>query len=129
MTCKDCIHRKACKNIAYEYAGEDAASAYDEDSCCKPFAETCANFSDKSEWFHLFGKIGSELYVICHDKNKCEFCVVMGKLNKIWIGDCAVYSVSLLKDDYVFRSEDFNKTVFLTREEAERALEERTKNQ
>lgn len=56
MTCKDCIHRKACKNIAYEYAGEDAASAYDEDSCCKPFAETCANFSDKSEWFHLIGK-------------------------------------------------------------------------
>lgn len=53
MTCKDCIHYKACENIAYEYAGEDAASAYDEDSCCKAFAGNCANFSDKSEWLHF----------------------------------------------------------------------------
>ena len=35
MTCKDCIHWQACRNTAYEYAGEDAASAYDEDICCK----------------------------------------------------------------------------------------------
>lgn len=28
MTCKDCIHWKACKDSAYEYYGEDAASAY-----------------------------------------------------------------------------------------------------
>ena len=56
MTCKDCIHWKACRKTAYEYTGEDAASAYGEDNCCKAFAEICENFSDKSEWLHLLGK-------------------------------------------------------------------------
>lgn len=53
MTCKDCLHYEACKNIAYEYAGADAASAYDDDGCCKAFTEICKNFSNKSEWFHF----------------------------------------------------------------------------
>ena len=47
MTCKDCIHWQACRNTAYEYAGQDAASAYDEDICCKGVAEICANIYDK----------------------------------------------------------------------------------
>lgn len=58
MTCNDCIHWKACKDSAYDYYGEDAASAYDEDNCCKAFAEICENFSDKSEWVHLPCKVG-----------------------------------------------------------------------
>ena len=55
-TCKDCIHWKACKDSAYDYYSEYAASAYDDDSCCKGFAETCSNFSDKSEWLHFPSK-------------------------------------------------------------------------
>lgn len=62
MTCKDCIYWKACKDSAYDYYGDDAASAYDEDSCCKAFAETCENFSDKSEWVHLSGKDSATAY-------------------------------------------------------------------
>ena len=56
MTCKDCIHWRACKDSAYDYYGEYAASAYDDDSCCKGFAETCSNFSDKSEWIYFPSK-------------------------------------------------------------------------
>lgn len=64
MTCKDCIHWKACKDSAYEYYGEDAASAYDEDSCCKGFAKICENFSDKSEWVHLLSKDFKTAYYV-----------------------------------------------------------------
>ena len=43
MTCKDCIHYDACKNAAYDYACKDAVSVYDDDRCCKVFAENCVN--------------------------------------------------------------------------------------
>lgn len=51
MTCKDCIHYAACKNAAYDYEGEDAA--YDDDGYCEAFAQTCVNFSDKTDWVHI----------------------------------------------------------------------------
>lgn len=49
-TCKKCIHLKACKNTAYEYDGEYAASAYDEDSCCKAFAKNCENYMEPADF-------------------------------------------------------------------------------
>ncbi len=120
MTCKDCIHWKACKDSAYEYYGEDAASAYDEDSCCKAFAETCSNFSDKSEWFHFPSKdyktayypvgYGDNAQVI--DEPICAWGIKDGK-------QCVV-------DEYG----DFYEIggmVFLTREEAEKDVERRRK--
>lgn len=69
--------------------------------------------------------VGTELYVICYDKRKYNFCIIKGKLDKVWIGEYTVYTVSTSKDDYVFRDEDFGKTVFMAKEEAEKAFKER----
>ena len=126
MTCKDCIHRKACKNIAYEYAGEDAASAYDDDSCCKPFAETCANFSDKSEWVHLPVNVGEQVFVVYADE--IQHTSVSGMRIEseddcfIFITKCMVVWGGAKFEEFIF-----GKTVFLTREEAEKALDKRIK--
>lgn len=44
--CKNCIHWKACKDTTYGYA----ASAYDEDGCCKMFAEICENYIESADF-------------------------------------------------------------------------------
>lgn len=118
MTCKDCIHRKACKNIAYEYAGEDAASAYEEDSCCKPFAETCANFSDKSEWFHLSGK----------DSTTAYYSVGYGDEAKVIEETICGWGIKNGKQCVIDECGDFYELggmVFLTKEEAQKEVERR----
>lgn len=120
MTCKDCIHRKACKNIAYEYAGEDAASAYDEDSCCKPFAETCVNFSDKSEWVHLSGKDGTTAY----------YPVGYGDEAQIIEEPICGRGIKNGKQCVIDECGDFyelGKMVFLKKEEAQKDVERRRK--
>lgn len=62
-TCKDCIHRKACQNIVCEYEGKYAASAYDEDSCCKAFAEICENYTELAEFIQKYAKEGGFVQV------------------------------------------------------------------
>ena len=122
MTCKDCIHWKACRNTAYEYAGEDAASAYDEDSCCKQFAEICENFADKSEWVHLPCKVGDIIYCFapCFDADhRPRLKVVEREIIRLR----TTLTVSGLISDI----DNIGKTVFLTREEAEKALKDMRK--
>lgn len=121
MTCKDCIHRKVCKNSAYNYYGEDAASAYDEDRCCKEFAESCENFSDESEWVHLLSKdYKTAYYAVGYGDNAqvieepvCGWGIKNGK--QCVIDECG--------DLY-----EIGKEVFLTKEDAEKDVERR-KNQ
>ena len=122
MTCKNCIHWKACRNTAYEYAGEDAASAYDEDSCCKQFAEICENFADKSEWVHLPCKVGDIIYCFapCFDADhRPRLKVVEREIIRLR----TTLTVSGLISDI----DNIGKTVFLTREEAEKALKDMRK--
>lgn len=118
MTCKDCIHWKACKDSAYEYYGEDAASAYDEDSCCKPFAETCANFTDKSEWFHLSGKDSTTAYYPVGYSNNAR--VIEEPIYGLIIDNGKQYVIDEYRDLY-----EIGEEVFLVKEDAEKAAERR----
>lgn len=118
MTCKDCIHWKACKDSAYEYYGEDAASAYDEDSCCKPFAETCANFTDKSEWFHLSGKDSTTAYYPVGYGNNAR--VIEEPIYGLIIDNGKQYVIDEYRDLYKIGEE-----VFLVKEDAEKDVERR----
>lgn len=120
MTCKDCIHWKACKDSAYEYYGEDAASAYDEDNCCKAFAETCENFSNKSEWFHFIGK----------DCKTAYYAVMSGDDAQVIEEPICGWGIKDGKQCVVDEYGDFYEIggmVFLTREEAEKDVERRRK--
>ena len=118
MTCKDCIHWQACRNTAYEYAGEDAASAYDEDSCCKQFAEICENFSDKSEWVHLPCKVGDIVYCFapCFDTDHYPRLEVVEREIVELKTIATVFGLN-------FDIDSIGKTIFLTREEAEKVLD------
>ena len=119
MTCKDCVHWKACKDSAYEYYGEDAASAYDEDSCCKRFAETCSNFSDKSEWLHFPSK----------DCKMAYYAVGYG--NNVRVIEEPIRGLSIIKNGrYCVIDEygdlyEIGEEVFLTKEKAEKEVERR----
>ena len=118
MTCKDCVHWKACKDSAYDYYGEDAESAYDEDSCCKRFAETCSNFSDKSEWLHLIGKdCKTAYYALGHGSNAR---VIEEPIYGVAIKNGKCYIVDECDDLY-----EIGKTVFLTKEKAKKEVERR----
>ena len=118
MTCKDCIHWKACKDSAYEYYGEDAASAYDDDSCCKEFAKICENFSDKSEWLHLLGKDYETAYYPVGYGNDAR--VVEEPICGWAIKNEKRYIIDECGDPY-----EIGEEVFLTKENAEKDVERR----
>ena len=122
MTCKDCIHWKACKDSAYEYYGEDAASAYDDDSCCKVFAENCVNFSNKSEWFHLYVKDHGMAYYPLGYGNKAQ--VIEEPIYGLAIKNGKHYIIDECGDFY-----EIGEEVFLTKEEAQKVVEQRKKNE
>ena len=118
MTCKDCLHWKACKDRAYEYYGEDAASAYDDDSCCKEFAKICENFSDKSEWLHLSGKDSTTAYYPVGYGNNAR--VIEEPIYGLIIDNGKHCIIDEYGDLY-----EIGKEAFLTKEDAEKAVEQR----
>lgn len=118
MTCKDCIHWKACKETAYQYEGDVSASGFDEDSCCKTFAAICENYSDKSEWVHLPCKVGMPVFFL-RDQNIIETSV-----EKIIFKGKGCYIKLKCNTMYETSCQSIGKTVFFKREEAEKSLEE-----
>ena len=125
LNCRDCLHFKAC----YEMAAANEAEEFNT-----LFANTCEDFTDRSEWVHLPCKVGDTVYSFCdcfgvilpyfvetfnvsyYDKNTTT----------VWQyeANCTNNEEDELLDSIDFEVEDIGKTVFLTREEAERALEE-----
>ena len=116
-TCKDCLHHEICKvfnhNIPNEYC---------------PIEQQCDGFDDLSEWVHLPCKAGDLLYEITERRTRDKWqkvikervvnCIEVGIEGALGIRSGTIYlSLSRL-----------HKTIFLTREEAEKALKERNKN-
>ena len=124
MNCRDCLHFKAC----YEMAKANEAEEFNT-----LFANQCEDFTDRSEWVHLPCKVGDTVYSFCD----C-FGVILpyfvetfnvsyyDKNTTVWQyeANCTNNEEDELLDSIDFEVEDIGKTVFLTREEAERALEE-----
>lgn len=102
MTCKDCIHYEAC-DIAAVYFGDTAGS--------KKFREY-----EKRTNVELPCAVGDTIYTIYSDED--------GSL----IEELTVSEVTTqkIRADYgcSFRYGDIGKTVFLTKEEAEKTLKE-----
>lgn len=118
MTCKDCIHYDARKNAAYDYAGEDAVSVYDDDRCCKVFTENCANFSNKSEWVHLPDKdYKTAYYALGYGKGAV---LIEEPIYGLAIKNGKHYVIDECKDLY-----EIGEEVFLTKEDAEKDVERR----
>lgn len=108
--CKDCIHYSRCNEI-YEAAG----FFFDyEKSCCK-------QFSKRSEWVHLPCNVGDTVYCFApcfEEMHHAKLKVVESEIVEMR----TIATVLGLNFDV----DRIGKTVFLTREEAEKALKERS---
>ena len=111
MTCEECIHQTVCFNRYKEFEQE---------------AELCEYFSDKAKWVHFPCKVGTQVFFL-RDKNNIietsvEKIIFKGKEGKgcyIKLECNAMYETSC---------QSIGKTVFFTKESAEKALEERSKH-
>lgn len=142
-TCKDCIHHEVCEGYLPTDLDEDiwdlcAEGKSDE---IHNIDERCDQFKDKSKFIELpcsIGDIVYELDVIVDD----EFCSTCEYYTPEYPGDpewcektCAFHRakecIKIEERKTTFRSivnwmlcDEFGKTVFLTREEAEKRLHE-----
>lgn len=123
-SCKDCMHEEVC-NIFSGDLNEDGA-------------EKCVCFKDRNRFVELPCGVGDTLYMLnrnksniqemtldkpdirCHCVKDDEFSCCMPICNDKENGICAYR--------FHFDLSEIGKTVFLTREEAEKALKERENN-
>lgn len=113
MTCKDCLHYEVCN---YHICEETEMTVTE-----------CPKFTDSSEWVYLPCKVGTVVYIPEIEVDKIERKLV----TKIYRTTVDGYSVNARYIMYHtskgnnFMDSMLGKTVFLTREEAEKALEEK----
>ena len=110
-TCKDCLHYDLCKEFT-DYTEEFIASCEKNFEKYGDAKEKCEYFKDKSKSVDLPCKVGEDLYRLKTINGKTIITTTQLNQNTLW--------------RIVFGGE-YGKTVFLTREEAEQALEERSK--
>lgn len=110
MTCKDCVHYDVCCRLI-------KPSEFIE---INEQADDCNLFKDKSRFIKLPCRVGETVYYI-----KSAFSYLEAPKAEI------VRKIELMDEQIVFRTvnrcfniENIGKTVFLSREEAEKALKE-----
>lgn len=121
MTCKDCLHYEACKGT-YSSAKGDGGILYEFDG--EMYGDSgCEDFTDRSEWVHLPCKVGDKAYYLRRNPETLEW----------YIQETKVYTIDIRYDGlyiYVnhgltcYAPKQIGKRLFLTRKEAEKALEE-----
>lgn len=116
IECKDCLHNGVC------YTQE---TCNDIEQQLKEFE--CNDFKDRSEWVHLPCKVGTVVYIpeFEFDTDKKDY---MLKIHRTTVDEYSVnkkYVMYHTRKDNNFTDSMLGKTVFLNREEAEKALEEK----
>lgn len=125
MTCKNCIHFEMC----LKKCGKSKAFAETVDEEYFSHADKCDYFKDKSRYIELPCKVGTTLYFLYNSPyaDKPDLTPRIYKTTDwhfevdktgIVINTDDIHSFNKVYDYYL------GKTVFLTREEAERALKE-----
>lgn len=111
MTCENCIHYDLC-------------NALEMNGLAKVHPKQCGFYTDKSRYVELPCKMGQTVYSIAEG------------ITQTFVGE--VYEITQRKNGIFFRfsrkgyysgsamADGFGKTVFLTKEEAEKALAERS---
>ncbi len=124
MTCKDCLHCEACTDMIESLGYTVGGDGFNAEKRCK-----C--FTARSEWVHLPCKIGDNVYCIFENK-VCIANVLAFYIDKVGIicelkisldgelptAPCSVCHID--RDSYT------DNDIYLTREEAEKALEGET---
>lgn len=124
--CIDCLHYEACKDT-HDILDTACSGEFDYED----LARGCKNFTGPSEWVHLPCEVGDTVYYFdgaWYLKNKSrwkitpikvtEFSIKIGRNDKL-------YPLSIIANGTRYPLTSIGKTVFLTREKAEKALAER----
>ena len=130
MTCKDCINFEWCKS-----QNSEKISYYDGLSCME---NKCHGFKNTSQYIKLPCKVGDTVYVDTRTLLTYSRGIKEENLPAYFVVKVVSFRITEKKklvkiriqekwlDNYCFVS--FGKTVFLTREEAEKALKEVKEN-
>ena len=111
--CIDCLHYEACKDTYYTAKGCDNIALYDFDG--EMYADSgCEDFTDRSEWVHLPCKVGDKVY----------------QTDGIRTYESTIREIEISSTNTVYCTENIafdegaiGNSIFLTRKEAEKALE------
>lgn len=120
MTCKDCVHYEACKMILLSaYPNVTEAEIIQTANNQK---NKCVNFKDKTRFVELPCKVGDTVYVPFNEKvHKANvFSMKIETEDKKYI---YMLKLRIFGHFFQFKTLLLGKNVFLTREEAEKALE------
>lgn len=116
MTCENCLYNKNCQFLLKHKTADEV--------------DGCTAFEDRSEWVHLPCKVSDFVYRTNLASKGVEMLKVEGFLCNLvsWKVHCIPIVPTWIgnQKEHVYISfSSFGKTVFLTQEEAKRALEER----
>lgn len=117
MNCKDCLHYEAHKHFFRSY---DYEKDFDDYFNRENVEFICPEFAEKSSFVHLPCNVGDIVYCFapCFDTDHHpKLKVVEKEIIELKI-IATVFGLN-------FDNDSIGKTVFLTREEAEKALEEK----
>lgn len=128
MDCTGCIHEKICE-LWCNAEGQDA-SCYD-DSCKETLAYILGDDYDLDRLKELVQADREERCVVHPLKSDDEvYIILLSRVflfevtSAVWYRESPIYkAMHGIHLCYVFNQDDIGKTVFLTREEAEAALE------
>lgn len=128
MTCRDCIYHKTCCYVNRFRKDSDGEKKIITET--NNVEDTCEDFSDRASWVKLPCKVGDTLYEPT-DRGAISEYEVLGVCVELF----STFVEYKIKDENIWKyvheisSDEIGKTVFLSREEAERALEERESNE
>lgn len=118
MTCKDCIHEKICDHFIPQGLPWDDGEF--------PAELFCDHFKPKSRYIELPCAVGDTVYfdaVGYHDSAEIDGIHIDAQgVMFTWVQYDVGVDITELWDEGEFDLEDIGKTVFLTHEEAEKAL-------
>ncbi len=123
-TCKDCVHFKICVEFlnSQQCITDDCSKCKGKSTCGG--INNCYDFKDKSKIIELPCKVGDKLYDIALGKT-AELTVI--GINMCWNQNykhITVHTHNYRSATLSWELKDFGKTIFLTNEEAEKALKE-----
>lgn len=119
--CKDCYHYKICENNLMQQGIDPTSIVFA--STVDNSADNCPYFQDKSMLIELPCKVGDTVYV-CYES---PYGVLETTIDKIIIHQKHTQIVFTNRSEFTVGDNDWNtykKSVFFTRDEAEKALEE-----
>ena len=113
-SCKDCLHSKVCK----DWWSEREENLFSESNIA------CRTFADRSEWVHLPCKVGDRVWYLYRQSDTLLWDICETEVYEITLRDDGIH-IYVTPVFCGFLEKEIGKKLFLTREEAEKALKEK----